>query len=74
MAIVDDAREGKAIAVILDKYTYKNGRDIVTTWSDWLSWCCKVFEWRDIERAGGGSLSARRKIPCSSRRWRDGWN
>ena len=53
MATVDDAREGKAIADILDKYTYKNGRDIVTTWNDWLSWCCKVFEWRDIERAGG---------------------
>lgn len=48
MAIVDDAREGKAIAVILDKYTYKNGRDIVTTWNDWLSWCCKVFEWRNF--------------------------
>lgn len=53
MVDVDDVREGKAIAEILGRYTYEYGRDIVSTWNDWLCWCCKVFEWKDIDKAGG---------------------
>lgn len=54
MATVEDnARDGRVIAEILGRYTYKHGKDAITTWNEWLAWCCKVFDWKCINNAGG---------------------
>lgn len=48
MDFVNELNDTKPIADILFKYASKAGRDVITTWNDWLSWCCKVFEWRNF--------------------------
>lgn len=51
--IEDDARVGKEIADILAKQSGESGRDVITTWNDWLAWMCGVFDWCEIDKAGG---------------------
>lgn len=48
-----ELNETKPIADALSRYANKAGRDVITTWNDWLAWCCKVFEWKDMNAAGG---------------------
>lgn len=52
MDFVNELNDTKPIADILSKYASKAGRDVITTWNDWLEWCCKVFEWKAIDKAG----------------------
>lgn len=53
MDFAKELNDTNPIADILSKYASKVGRDVITTWNDWLEWCCKVFEWKDIDKAGG---------------------
>lgn len=53
MDFVNELNDTKQIADILSKYASKAGRDVITTWNDWLEWCCRVFEWKAIDKAGG---------------------
>lgn len=34
----------KKVASVLDSYAYKNGKDHIGTFNDWLSWLCKWFD------------------------------
>lgn len=53
MDVGTELKETKEIAETLSKYANQNGRDVITTWNDWLEWCCGVFEWTAIDKAGG---------------------
>ena len=48
----NELNETKPIADILSKYANKAGRDVISTWNDWLEWCCKVFEWKNVDEFG----------------------
>ena len=43
----------KFIYDALEEYIRKTKKDGISVWNEWLAWCCKVFEWDKINRAGG---------------------
>ena len=43
----------KFIYDALEEYISKTKKDGISVWNEWLAWCCKVFEWDKINRAGG---------------------
>lgn len=43
----------KFIHDALEGYINKTKKDGISVWNEWLAWCCKVFEWDKINRAGG---------------------